>query len=114
MSSIFNNPNTKQEIDNFKERFLICEVVYKIILKEYTYRKTGIRLDRLKVNMKQAPSALKFVGYDFDKDLLAKLFGSDGQVGKRSVKKLRDALLIKLVKVQLLNFAYEKKSYTIT
>ena len=28
LSSVFNDPSTKQEIDNFKERFLICEVVY--------------------------------------------------------------------------------------
>ena len=70
--------------------------LYIIILKEYKYRKTGKRSDRLNVDMIQAPSALTFVGYDFDKDLLAKLFGSDEQVGKRSVKKLRDALTHKV------------------
>lgn len=42
--------------------------------------------------MKQAPHALAFAGYDFDKELLAKLFGAEEKIGSRSVKKLRDSL----------------------
>lgn len=46
----------------------------------------------MKINMSQAPSALLYAGYDFDRDLLTKLFGGEERVGRRSVKKLRDAL----------------------
>ncbi len=42
--------------------------------------------------MTQAPYALEYAGYDFDKDLLTHLFGSEEKVGSRTVKKLRDAL----------------------
>ena len=42
--------------------------------------------------MREAPYALKYAGYDFDKEILASLFGAEEHVGKRSVKKLRDSL----------------------
>lgn len=96
LQSIYDDTEIKQEIDAFKNRFLICEVVYKVILEEHQYRKTGKRSDRLKVDMTQAPHALAFVGYDFDRGLLTLLFGAENHVGRRSVKKLRDALTHKV------------------
>lgn len=43
------------------------------------------------VDMRQVPNALKFAGYDFDKELLVELFGSSSQKGE-TVKKLRDKI----------------------
>lgn len=82
----------KKLIDDFKEKFSICEIVYKVILEEHQFNKTGKHSDYLKVTMKQAPHALAFAGYDFDKELLTKLFGAEEKIGSRSVKKLRDSL----------------------
>lgn len=42
--------------------------------------------------MKEAPYALTYAGYNFDRKFLTNLFGAEDCVGKRSVKKLRDAL----------------------
>jgi hypothetical protein len=42
--------------------------------------------------MTQVPYALEFAGYDFEKDLLTKLFCAEEKIGNRSVKKLRDSL----------------------
>ena len=82
----------KKLIDDFKEKFSICEIVYKVILEEHQFNKTGKHSDYLKVTMKQAPHAFAFAGYDFDKELLTKLFGAEEKIGSRSVKKLRDSL----------------------
>ena len=35
---------------------------------------------------------MSYAGYDFDRALLTKLFGGEERIGRRSVKKLRDAL----------------------
>lgn len=83
---------TKKMIDDFKERFSICEIVYKVILEDHQFNKYGVHKDRLQISMKEAPYALTYAGYDFDKDLLTNLFGAEKHVGKRSVKKLRDSL----------------------
>ena len=42
--------------------------------------------------MTQVPHALNFAGYTYDKHLLTNLFGGEDRVGRRTVKKLRDAL----------------------
>ena len=43
---------------------------------------------------RQVEAALKFAGYNFDKALLAEIFGAKSQKGKtvHTVKKLRDAV----------------------
>ena len=83
---------TKKMIDNYKEKFSLCEIVYKIIFYEYQFKKTGDHPKRMQINMTQVPHALNFVGYTYDKNLLTNLFGGEKKVGKRTVKKLRDAL----------------------
>lgn len=79
-------------INAFKSKFTACEIVYKVILKEHQLCKTKKLPDHLLVDMKQAPYALSFAGYRFDKSLLSELFGGRDTPGNRSVKKLRDAL----------------------
>lgn len=83
---------TKRKIDDFKDTFLKCEIVYKVILDTHQLKKTGEHPKRMLVTMTQVPHALAFAGYDFDKALLTELFGGKDKVGERSVKKLRDSL----------------------
>ncbi|SET62073.1 hypothetical protein [[Clostridium] polysaccharolyticum] len=92
IETLIADKDKKRMIDDFKEKFSLCEIVYKVILEEHQFNKTGKHLDYLKVTMTQVPHALTFAGYDFDKDLLTKLFGAEEKIGSRSVKKLRDAL----------------------
>jgi len=90
------DPDTKRLVDDFKEKFSICEIVYKVILEEHQYSKTGKHMERLKVDMTQVPYALDYAGYNYNKELLDKLFGSENRVGRRSAKKLRDVLTHKM------------------
>lgn len=89
---VFFNNELITEIDMLKNKFAICEQVYKVILREHQFKKTGIYNVRFLITMKQVPHALHFAGYNYNKELLSKIFGAEERVGKRSVKKLRDAL----------------------
>ena len=92
IETLIADKDKKKMIDDFKEKFSECEIVYKVILEDHQFNKTGQHKDSLKVIMTQVPHALEYAGYDFDRDFLAKLFGSKEKIGSRSVKKLRDAL----------------------
>lgn len=92
LEKVFADEQTKKKIDDFKDRFAVCEIVYKVILEDHQVNKFGKHKDRLQVGMREAPYALEYAGYDFNKELLTSLFGAEGRIGKRSVKKLRDSL----------------------
>lgn len=96
LDSIYANEKIREKVLVFKEKFGICEMVYKVILEDHQYNKTGKHFNRLKVSMQQAPYALSYAGYDYDNTLLTNLFGSEDRVGQRTVKKLRDALTHKM------------------
>lgn len=92
LNAIKQNENTIKLIEDFKTTFSFCEILYKIILDDHQYNKTGKHPERMLVTMTQVPFVLDYAGYDFDKEMLKKLFGSEEKVGVRSVKKLRDSL----------------------
>lgn len=92
LEKAYSNRILREKINEFNNRFEVCEIVYKVILGSYQYAKTGQRQNRLLISMKQVPHALNYAGYDFDRDLLSHLFGSEEKVGIRTVKKLRDSL----------------------
>ena len=90
LEAILSNSATVKILDEFKNKFNICETVYKIVLAEHQRRK-GKNDKCLKLDMRQVPDALLFAGYNFDRDLLNELFGSKSTKGK-TAKKLRDAV----------------------
>ena len=92
LEAVYSDEETRDKINRFKEKFGICEIVYKVVLEEHQFNKTGKHFERLRVDMTQAPYALNYAGYDFDKDLLTHLFGAEKRIGSRSVKTLRDSL----------------------
>ena len=82
---------TKQTLDDFKNKFNVCESVYKVILAEHQ-RWIGNTIDGyLKLDMRQVPYALSFAGYSFNRSLLNELFGVSSKKGT-TAKKLRDAV----------------------
>lgn len=91
LEAIYANDEVNQLLNDFKDKYNLCESVYKVILAEHQKVKGHKETDYLKVTMKQVPYALKFAGYDFDKALLKELFGEKSTKGK-TVKKLRDAV----------------------
>lgn len=91
LEQLMENSETIQLLDEFKNRFNICETVYKVILKKHQECRRKKSETYLKVTMTQVPYALEFAGYSFSHDLLSELFGATSHKG-RTVKKLRDAV----------------------
>ncbi|MBR4123781.1 MAG: hypothetical protein IKT93_05125 [Clostridia bacterium] len=91
LETIQGNVETIKLLDEFKNKFNICESVYKVVLKEHQISKGKTDTNYLKLIMTQVPFALSFAGYSFEKDLLNDLFGSSSKKGM-TVKKLRDAV----------------------
>lgn len=89
MESCLSDQDTTQLLDAFKNKFNICETVYKVIFAEHQKRKRKGVNGYLKVDMTQVPHALNFAGYSFEKTDLNELFGASSKKGK-TVKKLRD------------------------
>ncbi len=75
-------------IASFLGKFVACESVYKILLKDW--KPMDEREPRLILN--QVKPVMEYAGYSYNEALMKKLFGSDSKVGERSAKKLRDAL----------------------
>lgn len=92
LEAVYADEATRERVAKFKEKFGICEIVYKVVFADYEFNRTGKHKEYLKIDMSQAPAALSYAGYDFDRALLTKLFGGEIRAGRRSVKKLRDAL----------------------
>lgn len=91
LETIQKHVETIKLLDEFKNKFNICESVYKVVLKEHQISKGKTDTHYLKLIMTQVPFALSFAGYSFKKELLNELFGSSSKKGM-TVKKLRDAV----------------------
>ena len=97
LEAIQANIETIKLLDKFKNKFNICESVYKVVLKEHQISKGKTDTNYLKLIMTQVPFALAFAGYNFDKELLNELFGSSSQKGM-TVKNYEMRLHIVLMK----------------
>ncbi len=94
LEGIHKDETLKNMINSFIEKYSICEIVYKVVLKDHQRKKQDdVKDETLKVDMRQVPHALNYAGYNFDSPLLDHLFGSKGTVNNRSAKKLRDELI---------------------
>ena len=91
LEKIIDDEKTVQLLDSFKNKYNLCESVYKVVLKEHQKVLHNSSNSYLKVAMTQVPYALNFAGYSFDRNFLTELFGSSSTKG-RTVKKLRDAI----------------------
>ena len=99
INRISNIENSEQFVENmkkieiFKNKFLKCERAYKIVLQVHQKNKNReYNLDRLKIDMRQVPNALNYVGYDFDITLLDRLFGTYKKLHFFSAKDIRNNL----------------------
>ena len=94
LEAIYSNQEVTKLLDDFKGKYNLCESVYKVILVRYQNAKGLKPKEYIAVDGRQVEAALKFAGYNFDKALLAEIFGAKSQKGKtvHTVKKLRDAV----------------------
>lgn len=81
----------------FLEKFTLCEICCKAILKEYKKNnKTFSSEKNLKLNMREIPAALKFAGYSIEEEILSIVFSSSGNYmkrGSKSAKQLRNGIV---------------------
>ena len=65
LEAVYSDEVAREKISRFKEKFGVCEIVYKVVFSDYEFNRTGKQVRYLKINMSQAPSALLYAGYDF-------------------------------------------------
>ena len=92
LETIANDESTSQKIDDFKRKFIICESVYKILLKKHQNDIKKTKNENLRIMIKQVKPALDYAGYPYDDNLFEKLFSTNRKVGERTIKSIRDAL----------------------
>lgn len=90
IEKLYQDTDTIQTLDAFKNKFNICETVYKVILAEYLKQKNRKVNDKnLKIkSTRQVSAVLSFAGYKFEDEFISKIFG--GQ--ENSIKKLRNEI----------------------
>lgn len=92
LEAIANDEVTNKKINDFKLKFAICEIVYKILLKKHQNDIKKAKSQTFKILFKQVKPALDYAGYDCDTNLLIVLFSTNTRVGERTVKTIRDVL----------------------
>lgn len=48
LEAVYADKEIEEKISVFKEKFGICEIVYKVVLENHQFNKTGKHLDRLR------------------------------------------------------------------
>jgi len=91
-----NEENVRESRDVFIEKFILCETLYKIVLKKYLVINNKYTSDgAMKIQIKQVKAALKKAGYTVDDDLMDRLFSGTGifsQRGSKSARLLRNGI----------------------
>lgn len=110
LESRVNESDVFEDINNFKNKFLICEKIYKCLLEPYLKEKNELpdKNRNLTIRMNQVKPVLFGVGYDFDEEILVKIFGSEYHRGKMSVKKIRNSLTHDMKKNDIEEFKKRK------
>lgn len=63
LETMLKNDVIRKKIDLFKDKFALCEIVYKLVLKEHLSYKKAKTKEHLKITMSQVPFAFSFAGY---------------------------------------------------
>lgn len=88
LEEIQNDTLTMMLLDKLKNKFNICESAYKVILKEYLHNKK--KKESLNIDMRRVPAVFSYAGYDFDKKMLARIFGTSKGKDSHTIKELRN------------------------
>lgn len=109
LENIMDDSKTMADIDAFKNKFLICEKIYKVLLKQHLKERDKLPPNEvMKITMSQVKPVLHNAGYDFNNEILNKLFGSEERLGKKSVKKIRDRLTHSMIENDINEFKERK------
>lgn len=109
-------PELKAAKDEFIEKFVLAETLYKELLRSYNRAKHKKVADNdLKLHMSQIPRVLEYWGYSISKEkYLEPLFSGDkdkfGKRGHRSAKMLRNGITYEL-NVQDMEEVLKRREY---
>ena len=96
LETIVADESMKRSKDDFLERFMICECVYKTLLKSYNANRGAKVADGdLRLNYTEIRKVLDYYNVKLEEDTHKAIFSSTGQYCKRgtmSAKKLRDSI----------------------
>ncbi|MCR5349351.1 MAG: hypothetical protein K6E20_00005 [Acholeplasmatales bacterium] len=93
---IESDSETTKLVDEFKRKFNMCEVIYKVVLKKHQNDINNNTTDIFRLIISQVKPAMEYAGYKYDDTLMRQLFSTNTKVGERTVKSIRDALTHKM------------------
>lgn len=98
LENLYTNQDIVEKIDNFKNTFLKCEIVYKILLKKYLSdcNNNSFNDEYLVIDARKLGAVLNHFGYNYDSYIMKQLFSGNKKVGEKSVKILRNDLTHKV------------------
>ena len=96
LSEIMDSNGIREARDKFVEKFILCETVYKVVLKKYLQVNNRFIGDKnMKLQIEQIKASLRRAGYRMDEQLLNRIFSSSGLYsvrGSKSAKMLRNGI----------------------
>lgn len=84
---VLQSPGVRETRDEFIEKYIICEMAYKIVLKKYLETNNMYDSDQhLNIQLQQVRAALQTAGYKPDHGLLERIFSGSKDYRKRGTK----------------------------
>lgn len=97
IQAIYQDTECIKTINDFINTFKKCEIVCKIVLKEYLERiKKYISDDKIVLRVSQIKAALNMINLKIDDKIIQKIFSSDDTKNKRSARKIRNYITHKM------------------
>lgn len=97
-----NQLNNRAIKDQFIEKFVLCEIAIKTVLRDYhKVRGREIETENIKMGLPTIKAALKHAQYDVRNENLEKIFKAKKRRGERSARDLRNGIVHDLTKPDL-------------
>ncbi len=92
---LLNLNENKAIINTFIEKFIYCEVYYKIILGIYYKhkKKQNIKIKDMKIDLREGKAAIQHCNYCFDNEILDKIFKSKDVNNQHTARILRNDIV---------------------
>lgn len=93
--SLLASADTKTMVNDFIEKFVLCETICKSILKEYFKAGNENPAEKdIKLDVRNIKGALNYLGYTYDDNIIKGIFGSGKtDEGNKTLKTLRNEVI---------------------
>lgn len=97
IQAIYQDTECIKTINDFINTFKKCEIVCKIVLKEYLEKiKKYTSDDKIVLRVPQIKAALNMINLKIDDKIIQKIFSSDDTKNRRSARKIRNYITHKM------------------